>query len=78
MTCHSLVIAVTVDMSAEFTPISWQSYNTYKGVDFPQVSVNSETGHTLATPVVSPVNIILESVEQHTIDIASSCAVIVL
>jgi len=78
MKFHSLVIVVTDDMSAEFTPISWQSNNTYRGVVFPQVSVSSETDHTLATPVVSPVNIILESVEQHIIDIASSCAVIVL
>jgi len=40
----------------------------------PHGSVSSATGHTLAIPVVSPVNIILESSEQQIIVTASSCA----
>lgn len=58
--------------------MSWQLDNTYKGWGFtlsPHGSISSATDHTLAIPVVSPVNIILESFEQQIIVTASSCAV---
>lgn len=69
---HSLDIVVIGDMSAELTPMSWQPDITYRGKGLPQLSVSSAIGQTFATPVVSPVNIIRESFEQHIIVVASS------